>query len=106
MEKAWSSIDPVCITSDTHRPGDDEVVRGVAAAHHVIRVLVGDVLGGQADLVCKIFNISFTYLVFFYLGVSRGQGVSHLVPGDHPKRVVGPRRHRYLEGGGRGGDKV
>ena len=61
----------------------------MAAAHHVVWVLVRDILRGETDL-----------------GVARGKGVAHLVPGDHTERVVGPGRHRDLEGGRRGGDKV
>ena len=77
------------LNNKTHRPGDDEVVGGVASAHHVVRVLVRDVLRGEADL-----------------GVAGGQGVANLVPGDHPERVVSPGRHRDLERGGCGGNKV
>ena len=45
----------------THRPRDDEVVGGVAAAHHVVWVLEGHILGGEA-----------------HLGVARGQTVANL----------------------------
>ena len=45
----------------THRPRDDEVVGGVAAAHHIVRVLEGHILGGEA-----------------HLGVARGQTVANL----------------------------
>ena len=45
----------------THRPRDDKVVGGVAAAHHVVRVLEGHILGGEA-----------------HLGVARGQTVANL----------------------------
>lgn len=61
----------------------------MAAAHHVVRVLVRNVLRGEADL-----------------GVAGGKGVADLVPGDHPERVVSPGRHRNLERGGRGGNKI
>ena len=73
----------------SHRPVDDEVVGRRAPSLHVVRVLVRDVLRGEAGL-----------------GVAGGQGVAHLVAGDHAECVVGPRGHGHLERGVRGGDDV
>jgi hypothetical protein len=45
----------------TYRPVDDEIVGRSAASLHIVRVLVGHILRGQADL-----------------GVAGGERVSHL----------------------------
>ena len=73
----------------TYRPVDDEIVGRGAAALHIVGILVGHILGGEADL-----------------GVAGGEAVAHLVAGDDAEGVVGPGRHGHLEGGGGGWDNV
>ena len=61
----------------------------MSSSHDIVRILVRNILGGETDL-----------------GVTGGQTVADLVPGDHSEGVVGPGRHGDLEGGGGGWNKV
>ena len=60
----------------SYRPVDNQICWGCTTTNNIVRVLVRDILGGQA-----------------HLGVAGGQRVTDLVPGDHTEGVVGPGRH-------------